>query len=82
MEKLGSVKLSGPLKHMRQKFGPDVPKGMAEQLFPNGSTLRCLPCGKERPATTSQIAEYLAKGFPRCKACGRMTELDNPWLSK
>lgn len=82
MEKLSNVIQSGPLKHMKQKFGPDVPKGMAEQLFPNGSVLRCIPCGKQRACSTSEIAEYLAKGFPRCKRCGSMTDLENPWVSK
>lgn len=83
MERAGNVNSrGGELKHMRQKFGSDIHKGMAQEIFPNGSVLRCIPCGKQRPCSTSQIAEYLASGFPKCKVCNHVTDLVNPYLSK
>lgn len=51
---------------------------MAEKYYPEGSTLRCIPCGKQRHTATSEIANYMRSGFPRCKACGHVTDLVTP----
>jgi hypothetical protein len=54
-------------------------KWIAEYAYPNGSILRCVPCGKQRSCNTSEIAEWMERGFPRCKLCGHITDLINPW---
>jgi len=51
---------------------------IAKYAFPNGSVLRCIPCKKQRNCTTSEIAEYMANGFPKCKACGHAVDLVTP----
>lgn len=79
MERVNSINSGhGELKHMRQKFGPDIHKGMAQELFPNGSVLRCHRCKLSRNCTTSEIENILRNGFPVCKRCGFKVTLDNP----
>jgi len=51
---------------------------LAQYSFPDGSTLRCIPCGKQRHCTTSEIAEYMTHGFPKCKHCGHAVDLVTP----
>lgn len=53
-------------------------KWLAEHSFPNGSVLRCIPCKKQRNCTTSEIAEWMASGFPKCRNCGHSTDLVTP----
>lgn len=57
-------------------------KWIAEYAYPNGSVLRCLPCKKQRNVTTSDIMLYMEIGWPRCKVCGHMTDLVNPYEKK
>lgn len=80
MERANSY--AGGMFQISKKFGPDVYRGMAEQLFPNGSVLRCLKCNVKRHAATSEIAEFLKFGFPVCRKCNHRTTLDNPYQSK
>lgn len=51
---------------------------MAGKYFPDGSILKCVPCGKQRHCTTSEIAEYMTHGFPSCRACGHKVDLVTP----
>lgn len=53
-------------------------KMIAEYAFPNGSTVRCIPCGKSRSCSTSEIAEWMVAGFPKCRICGHTTDLMTP----
>jgi hypothetical protein len=57
---------------------PRVAKMMADELFPDGSIFRCIPCGKQRNCTTSEIAEGIANGWPRCRVCNTRVELVTP----
>ena len=69
-------------KQMRQVFGPDIHKGLAEKLFPDGSTIRCKQCQVERHCTTQEIETWLRDGYPKCKRCGKATEIDNPYVRR
>jgi transcription elongation factor Elf1 len=51
---------------------------IAEHAFPQGSIFRCIPCGKQRNCTTSEIAEGMSKGFPKCRICGKTVDLVTP----
>lgn len=53
-------------------------KAIADYAFPNGSIFRCIPCGKQRNCTTSEIAEGMSKGFPKCRNCGKTVDLVTP----
>ena len=52
---------------------------IAAHAYPNGSVIRCLPCGKQRNCSTSEVATWIQIGFPKCKACGHATELVKAW---
>lgn len=67
-------------KQMRQKF-KDLTE-MAQFCFPEGSIIRCKPCGVERKCSTDEIAIWLKEGYPLCKRCGARTELLNPHIKK
>lgn len=51
---------------------------IAKYAFPNGSVLRCIPCGKQRACTTSEIAGWMANEFPKCRVCNHTTDLVTP----
>lgn len=55
-------------------------KWIARFAFPDGSIVRCPPCGKQRACTTSEIAVWMETGFPKCKACGHSVDLINPHI--
>ncbi len=57
---------------------PRAIKMIANHAFPEGSIFRCIPCGKQRNCTTSEIAEGMTHGFPKCKACGHTVDLVTP----
>jgi hypothetical protein len=58
------------------------PDWIARYAFPDGSTVRCLPCGIQRSCTTSEIAEWIQSGFPKCRNCGHTVDLINPWVKE
>jgi hypothetical protein len=67
---------------MRKVFGPNIYRGMAEKLFPNGSTIRCKQCCVERKCTTQEIETWLRDGYPACRKCGKKTDLVNPYAPR
>jgi hypothetical protein len=53
-------------------------KMIAEYAFPQGTEGKCLKCGKTRHCTTSELAVWMSKGWP--KHCGQTIEIQNPHL--
>ena len=48
-------------------------KMIASHAFPQGTTAYCPKCKASRHATTNEIAEWMAIGFPDCKCGGKVT---------
>lgn len=46
---------------------------IAEYAFPSGTRAYCQKCGYSRHATTSELAEWFAKGYPVCKCGGKIS---------
>jgi hypothetical protein len=67
------------VKHLsNQVVGKSVDR-VAKMGFPEGTIARCVKCGFERHASTSEIALWLSSGLPRCKRCGIRVHLRNPF---
>ena len=69
MEKLSTVATKIP-----------VYANIANLAFPEGTTGKCLVCGKERNCSTGEIANWMRKGLP--KHCGQYITLANPWVKR
>ena len=53
----------------------DLQKHIAQDVWPNGALLYCTTCKRNQKINTSECANYLIQGWPKC--CGKTMEEAN-----